>query len=279
MTMTKRAKNPRTKTLRPVRPNAGIEKNYRQRLDALINEMHRSTVWFLMAAYNKNEPEVAVLAQRIAQDDRLSANVLRSVIRKLTKRWTKRFDQMAKELAKYFAESAEKRSSMALRKILKDGGFTVKFQITPAIRDIMAATVHENVELIKSIAPQYLTQVEGIVMRGVSAGRDAEVISFELQKRLGVTRRRAALIARDQNNKATAAFLRARHLEIGITKAIWVHSGGGHQKRPSHVKASQDKVEYDIAKGWYDPDEKKWIQPGELINCKCISRPVVPGFE
>lgn len=256
--------------LRPVQPNLGIEIAYRKRLDALIEEMHASVMWFLRAAYRKQEPRIAT--------DETPADALRRSIRDLSKRWLRKFDYMAEKLAEHFAQSVEKRSSSALKRILKDGGWTVDFKMTPAMRDIVDATVNANVALIKSIPAQYMEQVEGIVMRGVQTGRDLGQVSQDLQKRLGVTKRRAALISRDQNNKATAAFNRARQLELGITEAVWVHSGGGKEPRPTHLKAGREKTRFDIAKGWYDPHEGKHIQPGELINCRCTSRPVIKGF-
>src|SRR5205085_12109859 len=100
--------------------------------------------------------------------------------------------------------------------------------------------------------------------------------SKELRHRFGVTRRRAALIARDQNNKVSGALHRVRQLELGIEKAIWIHSGGGKHPRPTHVR--NNGKQYDVAKGWYDPAEKKFVMPGELINCRCVSRPVIAGF-
>lgn len=256
--------------LRPIHPNAGIAAHYQRRLDALIQAMAKSVEFWLTATYRQNEP-------RIAQDE-TPADALRRSMRELSKRWLKRFDDMAGKMAVHFAQSVEARSTGAMKKILKDGGWTVQFQITPAMRDVMDATVHQNVALIKSIPAQYLEQVEGIVMRGVQNGRDLGIVSEELQKRLGVTRRRAALISRDQNNKATAAFNKVRQTELGLTEAIWVHSGGGHEARPSHQKAGREKVRYSIKDGWYDPHEGRNIQPGELINCKCIGRPVIKGF-
>lgn len=257
--------------LRPVRPNAGIEAEYRKRLDDLIKQMAASVEYWLTSAYRNNEP-------RIMAEDETPADALRRSMKDLSKRWLKKFDQMADKLAEHFAQSVEKRSSAALKKIMKDGGWTVSFQTTPAMRDIMDATVHQNVALIKSIPVQYLEQVEGLVMRSVQTGRDLGQLSSDLQARLGVTRRRAALIARTQNNMATAAFNKARQLELGLDEAVWVHSGGGHEPRPTHLKAGREQTRYKIGEGWFDPAVGEHIQPGQLINCRCQSRPVIKGF-
>ena len=69
---------------------------------------------------------------------------------------------------------------------------------------------------------------------------------------------------------------RARQDELGITEAIWVHSGAGKHPRPTHVAMNGKK--YDVNKGMWDPAVKRWIFPGEEINCRCISRSIIPGF-
>ncbi len=268
-----RRKTPKTgeTILRPIHPNVGIEIEYRRQLLKLIDAMAASVDYWLKATYRKNE-------DRIVAEDESPADALRRSMKELSKRWLDKFDEMSTKLADYFAQSVEKRSTAAMKKILKDGGWTVRFQITPAMRDVIVATVHENVSLIKSIPERYLTQVESIVMIGVQNGRDLQVISEGLQKQLGVTRRRAALIARDQTNKANASLTRARQLELGLDTAVWVHSGGGRHPRPSHLKAGRDKVQYSIKEGWYDPEVGRKIQPGELISCRCVGRPVIKGF-
>ncbi len=55
-----------------------------------------------------------------------------------------------------------------------------------------------------------------------------------------------------------------------------MHSHAGKEPRPTHVK--MDGKKYDVTKGMFDTAEKRFIFPGELINCRCISRSVIPGF-
>jgi SPP1 gp7 family putative phage head morphogenesis protein len=256
------------KVLTPVRPNVGIEVAYRKKLQSLIAEMDNSVAYWLRAAYRANEP---VMAQ-----DRTPADELRDAIRKLAKRWQKNFDEAAPALAEYFAQSVAQRSSGALKAILKKAGFAVEFKMTRAMRDIMAATVGQQVSLIKSIPSRYFTNIEGLVMRSVQSGRDLAQLTNDLQEQFGVTRRRAAFIARDQNNKATASMTRARQDELGISEAIWVHSGAGKHPRPTHVAMNGKK--YDVNKGMWDPAVKRGIFPGEEINCRCFSRSIIQGF-
>jgi uncharacterized protein with gpF-like domain len=273
---------PKPKTLPPVRPNAGTEIIYRRRLEAMVAEMTADVVKAVRAAYRSNPPELAT--------DELPSKALRREVNRLAKRWEKNFADAAPALAEYYAKSAERRSARQLERILREGGFSVKFKMTKAMRDVMDASVAEQVGLIKSIPEQYLHEVEGAVMRSVQVGRDLKGLVDEIGGRVKLERkpgekdrslaartfRRAALIARDQNNKATAVITRTRHLELGITKAVWLHSHAGKAPRPTHLE--NDGQLFDIEEGWLDPAVGKRIWPGELINCRCVSKPVVEGF-
>jgi F like protein len=210
--------------------------------------------------------------------DALGAAELAGIARQLGRKWNDRFARLANELAGHFAKAVGRRVDTALAYYLRRSGFAIRFSLTQAQAEALEATTAANVALIKSISSQHATAVEGAVMRSIQTGKDVAGLARELREIGGVTRRRALFIARDQNAKATATITRVRQQELGITTARWLHSGGGKEPRPSHVKAGRDRVEYDVAKGWFDPDEGRFIQPGELINCRCTSVSIIPGF-
>lgn len=268
------SQSPRRKdlTLKALHPNAGLEARYRERLTKLIEDMHASVIYWIKAAWRANPPKMA--------QDASSAFSMRDAMEKLADRWNARFDVAAEQLADYFAKAAADRTDAALRKILKDGGFAIEWRMTPAQREIIQATVEANVSLIKSIPAQHLGQVQQLVMQSVQTGRDLETLTKALEHQFGVTKRRAAFIARDQNNKATAALRNARSIEIAGVDAEeqWVHSGGGRHPRPTHVAAGRERVRYRISEGWYDPALKKHIWPGTEPNCRCVGRLVIKGF-
>lgn len=258
-----RKKTPRT--IRRTIPNAGTRAWYQRQLDDAIKEMHDSVVYWLKASYRKTG---------IAEDAN-PAVLMRDAIKKLTGRWRKYFDQMADKLADRFVQRSLDGVEVGLRTAFKDMGLTVEFQMTEAMRASSKAIVFENVNLIKSIPEQYLTQVETLVMQSVQRGRDLGTLSKELQHRYGVTKRRAAFIALDQNNKATSALSAVRQQELGLTKGIWRHSHAGKEPRPEHVAA--DGKEFDLDKGLFL--EGEWVLPGQAPRCRCTWSPVIPGFD
>lgn len=261
------SKRDRDIPLKPVKPSAAVRAAYQAKLDRLLAEMHRSTAYWLTTKYRTQSGRMAL--------DASPARELRAAIRKLARRWQSKFDDLAPKLAAYFAQAAGDRVDDELRRMLRDAGFTVRLKLTKAQVNAMQATIGENVSLIKSIAERHLTNVEGIVMRSVQAGRDLGSLTRDLEDNYGVTRRRAAFIARSQNNMATATLTKTRQKELGVKKAIWRHSAGGKHPRPEHVAFSGKT--YDVEKGAYL--EGKWTWPGREPNCRCVSIPIIPGFD
>jgi hypothetical protein len=66
-----------------------------------------------------------------------------------------------------------------------------------------------------------------------------------------------------------------RRLELGLTEAIWMHSGAGRSPRPSHVAFSGKR--FKLATGAFL--DGKWVWPGSEPDCLCTSRAIIPGFE
>jgi len=262
-------------TLSAVRPNEGLQAAYRKRLDRLIDDMQKSLVRHLRAAYRAKPPEMAQdESAKERAKGKSAANNLRDEMSKLGAQWQAQFDEAAPELAEWFAKASFDRSDRALKSILSKAGFSVEFKMTRTVNDVFQATVSEQVGLIKSIASEHLSDVQGMLMRSVQNGRDLGQMTADLQKRFGVTKRRAALIARTQNQMATSTITRVRQQELGITKCVWRHSAGGKEPRPSHVAA--DGKTYDVDKGMYL--DGVWTWPGREINCRCFCQPVIEGF-
>ena len=262
------------RTLKPVFPPAGIEREYEKRLKRAVREMEKSVVYWLRARYSANESKIV--------GDSATSDLLKA-FRKLLRQWERNFRELAETLPRWFVNKIRgyvTGNLAAQTKPLRDAGlgFNLKFSyMSQKERQTFAAIVAENVNLIKSIARESLTQVEGIVLRNIEAGHDLSQMTEDLHKQFGVSERRARMIARDQTNKATNNLTRQRLLSYGITRGIWMHTASGKTYRETHVN-DMDGQEYDIEAGCYDPDPKvdREIQPGELVNCYCVCRPLVP---
>lgn len=252
-------------------------------LDIVLNEEHSNHIWIkpdaaldLLGEFI--HPGVKATLQGLVKlaSDAAPKSLQRS-LEKWGAQWIKRFDLMAEKLSLDFAAKNKQATETAMKSAFSKAGFTVPFKPTRASIEAYKVVAAEQVGLIKSIPQQFLSRVQAQVWESVKRGADLKTLSTELEKSYGVTRKRAALIARDQNAKAKATIEAVRHQELGIKQAIWMHSHAGKEPRPTHQKMN-NKL-YDLAKGMYDVDEGKYVHPGELINCRCTMRPYIPGFE
>lgn len=252
------------KLAKPVYSNRGVAIRYRKAIDREISKMLDSLEYWLQAAYRKAPPLIAQDASPVQE--------VKKIFARLAKYWLDRFNTRANEISAYHIGRMFRTSDKALQQSLKDAGWSVDFKMTKEMTDALNANIAANVGLIKSIPAQLLPQVEGIVMRSYSAGRDLDSMVKDIRALHPVSQKRAALIARDQSNKANAVVNRTRCLELGITEAKWMHSSAGKKPRPSHVKAHG--TIYNIEKGCKIDGE--YIQAGELINCRCTYRAILP---
>lgn len=121
----------------------------------------------------------------------------------------------------------------------------------------------ENVRLIKNIAEDLTTQVEGIIARGFSQGLRFEEIASQLNDRFDIGERRAVNVARDQVQRLNSNLTELRQKEVGLRKFEW-STAGDERVRPEH--AARDGKVYE----WSNAPEK----PGQAINCRCVALPI-----
>lgn len=259
------------RALRPIRPPASIEKEYRDKLLKLVKEMDDSLMYWLTAKYRQAESE-------IVGDGALGD--LTTELRKQAEKWRERFKEESATLSTWFATSIRNYVAYNLsNQFRKSGlvklGFDLKYSYrSQKERMVFQSIVHENVNLITNrLMVDHLTDVEGVIFRNIETGHDLARMREELHKTFGVSERKAKTIARDQTNKATNNLSRRRLLDYGVTKAKWLHTSSGKTYRESHL--DMDGQIYSIEEGCLDTDYGDYIQPGELVNCHCCCVPLI----
>ena len=80
------------RTLKPVFPPAGIEKEYEKRLKKAVREMEKSVVYWLRARYRANESKIM---------DSATSDLLEA-LRRLLRQWKRNFDELAETLPRWF---------------------------------------------------------------------------------------------------------------------------------------------------------------------------------
>ena len=268
------------RTARAILPSAALHRRFQKRLDKFVRDMDHSLRYWVLARYREYE---AAITQETASDaisGRLPANALQEVLKKRLQQWMRLMNGQAGEIAADFVHSTDRYVKNSLGNALRDAagpGVAISMRMTRDIENVLKSLIFEQTSLISSIPSQYATEVEGMVMRAVREGRDEGCLKKEFEKRYGITWRRARTIARDQTNKATESICRERSLSLGITEGIWMHRGGSRQPRESHEEMNGRR--FDLKKGCFDPAVGMFIHPGELVNCNCTYKPVIPGIE
>jgi uncharacterized protein with gpF-like domain len=242
-----------------------VEARYNARLQSLVQYMLDETEKQIRQFFR--EPHTK---EYFAQDASVGSQariMMNALMRQLNALYAERAPQVAGQMA----NAADKASSSAFHSAVQklSGGLSIQTtQLTGDLNEVFTASVAENVALIKSISQQYLTGVQGAVMRSITTGRGFADLEPFLEKHKGITRRKAELIARDQVKKTYEGLNTGRMERAGLDKYIWRHSGGSQHPRKDHI-AMSGKV-YSLS----DPpiiDERTGQRggPGDAINCNC----------
>lgn len=268
-----------------VQPNGQTTALYVKRLTAAVEAMRRSYERVIerryKAALKANEAAGRVMTAFDAAGGAKATETsgdLFAEMRRLQSFWSDYFEDFANKVANPILRDMQADNSRGWVGVMKQAGFDIKLNLTPSQTLILKAKTRENVALIKSIGQQYHTDIEGDVMRSFVAGRDLDALSKQLKARGKVTTERAAFIARDQANKATAAFNAARQRELSIVWARWIHSSAGKEPRPEHVRAGRERWYFKTQEGIDFNDKFGEVCPGMAINCRCTSVSIIPAF-
>jgi uncharacterized protein with gpF-like domain len=253
----------------PAAPQDRYQSALKRLVDQMAREYHRS----MQTVFN----ELGYEADDSIGMDASLASQARIRLNRLQQRFAKLFRERAKPLVEGVFGQVDKASASSLHASLKElsGGLSLKTKTMSApLAEAMTAAVAENVSLIKSIPAQYHTQIEGAVMRSMQPGGGGWAdVAAELERYEGVTKRRAHNIALDQVRKATTSFNVERAKGAGIRKGIWIHSGGGVDKRKKHVDF--DGKEFDLDNPPAIGDRGQRVLPGQDVNCRCTWQPVL----
>lgn len=254
----------------PLHYNAVDAKRYEMRLRRLIKQMVRETEKEMRRLMESEAAE-----SHFARDENIGSQA-RIVSNQLMARFQQLFNKRSKGLADMVIRDAKASSKSTLHTSLKElsGGLSLKTDIMHnQLANVIMASTAENVGLIKSIPQQYLGKVQGSLMRSIASGKGMHDFMPTLRKLGAVTDRRARMIAHDQTRKVYNSINMARMEAVGIKEAEWIHSGGSHEPRPTHME--MDGKTFLLSEGLYDSAVGRKIQPGQEPNCRCTYRPII----
>lgn len=259
--------------------NASAEEKYAIQLRQLTAHMTATVNREVLALFNSDIADQHF--ETTGQDASIAAQA-RILTNALTKRFVALFQSKAKLYAQGMLSSinneSEANTTRSLAAISKS--MTIRAsKVTDPLKNTLTASLAENVDLIKSIPQQYLSGVQQAVMRSITTGNGLQDLKPYLEKQVGVTERRATLIANDQTRKAYNNLNAIRMKSAGVKKFQWLHSAGGRDPRPLHINDYPNGLNGGI----FSFDDLPVIDehtgerglPGQAVNCRCRLLPVV----
>ena len=123
--------------------------------------------------------------------------------------------------------------------------------------------------LIKNLLDSFIQKVQTRVTTAVLTGQSATNLKKLIAKDLGISDRRAKVIARDQIAKVISELTILRHTQAGITDYEWVTSHD-ERVRPLHRSINGEHYQYGKPTG-----AEEGLPPGQPILCRCVARPFI----
>jgi len=240
----------------------GIERDYMLDLLAIVARAENELEQRLIAALPSLVQEAASM-----RPDRLDDFIghLASILQATRTALELDFPDMA-IVAQRVAQRVSAFNREQERRILQSVLSVDVFRAEPWLADQLGLFAAENARLIKSLPEDMLSQVEGIVQRGLASGMRPEELAAGVRERFGVARGRARLIARDQVSKLNANLTELRQRDLGVARYVWRTSRDG-RVRESHREKNGQVFE------WNSPPVDTG-HPGQDFQCRCYAEPV-----
>jgi uncharacterized protein with gpF-like domain len=182
-----------------------------------------------------------------------------------------------------------KRTPQRLDDGLSAGGIpTVKFDAS-RVTDAVKTEIRKCVAEIDGPTTSQRETIYDAVLRSVSAGGDLHTLHSSLMSLgiAGMTTGKASTIGMRVNRRATTLMDKSRQQSLGIEYARWMYSGApcmANTKQPTPTDIEQDNAHkaangqrFKISQGMFL--NGKWTWPGDEGECRCVSGPIIPGFE
>ena len=220
-----------------LRNSITAEDRYAKKLEALTRRMTDDVSRQIKKLFESTE------SRNYFAEDASIGSKGRILINQLTHKYVKLFSHLSKPYALSMINAVDRNSKTHLHSSLEKltGGLSIKTSfISENMKDMLAAGIAENVNLIKSIPQQYLAHVGGAVMRTITHPNQGGIkeltgrIDSLLNAREKQVRNRARNMAYDQTRKMYNQFNASRMEAVGLNQYEWIHSGAGQKPREFH---------------------------------------------
>lgn len=205
-------------------------------------------------------------ADSINSDERIIKRRIRQVTLEIERRIDReRMKEIAAERGAAVNEYNQSANADSFSKVLGVDLFSGSSgkRIRQQLRDFSQDTL----SLIKGIQSDTIDKLEDDLIEGLRSGQRVEQLQDTIQRRMGISDRRARLIARDQVGKLNGRLNKIRQEKIGVERYKW-WTVLDEDVRPSH------RIKHASVFHWNDPPADTG-HPGDDIQCRCNARAIV----
>ena len=260
----------------PLMNNAGIQKNYINKLTGLVDLMSKDLEKGIRSIISGDA------AKGFASDASLTSEI-RIFINKISRKYDRVFSEKAKLYVDYLINSEKNNSKRNLGSSLRElsGGVSIDVDsISPKLKEMIKAASLENSDLIKSIKVDYFDSVKGDILRSIITSEESglkglqDKINSALTSRYKQYKNKAKNIALDQTRKVYGTVNAERMKSANIKKFEWLHTGGGQRPDPDHVAMSGKIYSFDDLPVIDKRTGERGI-PSQRVGCTCTMIPVI----
>lgn len=238
-----------------------IEREYVKYLQAIAKQISDTA--------RKKLPEIAPhLKRMLRQDD--SIEILEQWLTELLQATTfyTRDNDIRPAVRQFLSQTAEFNKKQ-FHKVLKSAYKVDIFVSEPWLDEALKLAEWQNISLIKTVPQQLHEKLRYRMVEALRKGESYKSLAADLEKLLGIPKRRATLIARDQIGKLNGRLTQLRQENIGVKSYIW-RGSLDEWERLSHVEREGKEFR------WDNPPEDG--HPGQPILCRCSAEAVLPEF-
>lgn len=249
-------------TMEPIEAPLGFEKDLERELRVLLRILYKAISADVLPVVER-EMATRRRAMQDAIDESmftrlyaLAASLLRgratNMVNRILRLQSQKFDSS-------FMAKAKKALGIDLSSVVRGEDLTETLE-TAATR---------QAGLIKNLLDSFVQKVQTRVTTAVLTGQSAANLKKLIAKDLGISDRRAKVIARDQISKVNSELTILRHTQAGISKYEWV-TAHDERVRPLHRSIDGNTYQYGKPTG-----AEEGLPPGQPILCRCVGRPII----
>lgn len=275
----------RNKTLKGVLVGESISKNafadyfYRKAIDTEFRKYIDSLIKDMESVYGVLRVENSTRSQ-----NRSPSEVL-AVLSRYKNKKLNVFFKNSKKIIEQWLRKAKKSTDKNIRDVLfKMAGKEISISYDKNFDDVLKLIIERNVQLIKNVSSQTITNIENIVYDAMTTGEGWYGIQKSLYHQKEISAKRVKLIARDQTAKANQTLSELTQREAGVKFFMWrtaqderVSTGyGGHKQLNNKIYKWGETENYPVI----DSYGHRGL-PSQRPNCRCQALPVwiLQGYE